>query len=89
MRKACCTNSVSVSTQMSGAAITLNEATEPANIIASKPSSPAILAEMPSYTDAGKMQRLPSTIARSRSRRSVQFIRAPLSLLNVPKTVPF
>ena len=34
-------------------------------------------AEIPSYTDAGKTQRLPSTMARSRSRRSVQFIPRP------------
>ena len=37
---------MSVSTQRSGAANTLNEPTEPANIIASKPRSPAIRAEI-------------------------------------------
>ena len=31
-------------------------------------------AEIPSYTDAGWMQRPPAIIVRSRSRRSVQFI---------------
>ena len=38
-------------------------------------------AEMPSYTDARKMQRLPSMLARSRSRRPVQFmIPSPIQL---------
>src|SRR3954454_18807287 len=32
---------------------------------------------MPSYTEAGKMHRWPSTMARSRSRRSVQFMIVP------------
>src|ERR1041384_3099492 len=59
---------------MSGAAITLNEPTEPANIIASNPTSAAIRAEMPPYTEAGWIHRPPLMIARSRSRRSVQFM---------------
>ena len=50
-------NSLKVTTMRSGAPSTVSEATEPANMPASKPRSSAMRAEIASKTEAGRMQR--------------------------------
>src|SRR3546814_3439209 len=56
----------------SGDPSTVSEATEPANMPASKPTSSAMRAERGSNTEPGCTQRSPAKRARKRSRRWVQ-----------------
>src|SRR3546814_17934508 len=56
----------------SGDPSTVSEATEPANMPASKPTSSAMRAERGSNTEPGCTQRSPAKRARKRSRRLVQ-----------------
>src|SRR5581483_3237073 len=70
MRCASSANSVSVSTITSGAPSTASEATDPANMPTSKPSSSAMRAEIGSNTEPGYTQRSPWRMARKRARRA-------------------
>ena len=54
---------------MSGAPSTVSEATDPANIAASKPRSAAMRPAIGSCTEAGWMQAPPARIARKAARR--------------------
>ena len=65
----------------SGAPSTVKEATEPANMPASKPSSAAMRADSGSKTEPGWTQRSPAKRARKRARRSVQRMGPPLVAL--------